>query len=143
MGLLYGQDEEIDAWIARRLGLPAGRFTATIGYASDGELKAALGFEGFTGSNVFAHIASDVTLPRSLLRAGCAYAFRQLGCQRITFLVNDDNVACLTLMDALQLRREGGIRCGHPKGHTYLFALWAHHPFVQRLFKISEAPHGR
>lgn len=143
MALLYEWGDEVSAWMAQRLGLPAGRFTSTIGYASDGELKAALGFEGYTGSNVFAHIASDVTMPRSLLRAGCAYAFKQLNCARITFLVNDDNVPCQVLMDALQLRREGAIRCGHPKGHTYLFALWANHPFVQRLFKNSEVPHGR
>ena len=143
MPVVYGQDDDTDAWLARRLGLPPGRFTATMGWHSDGELKAALGFEGYTGSNVFAHIASDVTMPRSLLRAGCAYAFKQLDCVRITFSVNDNNDASLALMDALELRQEGAIRCGHPGGHTLLFALWAWHPFVQRLFKTSEVPHGR
>lgn len=143
MPLVYGQEERVSAWLARQMGLPAGNFLACIGWESRGELKAALAFEGYTGSNVFAHLASTVVLPRSLLKAGCAYAFKQLECTRVTFAVNDDNDDCLELMEALDVAHEATLRHGHPHGHTRLYALYPWNLFVQRLFKTIEVHHGR
>lgn len=136
MPLVYGQDARVGAWMGAQMGLTTPCSGVTIGWEDElGRLQAALSFERVSGANVFVHIASNVTMPRSLLRAGCAYVFKQLEAVRCTFMVNDDNDECLALMRALDVDLEGRLKHGHPGGDTLLFALWPWNPFVLRLFK--------
>lgn len=146
MSLVYGQDKRVTDWVAKQLGHAEGcPAYAAIGYADtdDGDLVAGVFFDGVSGTNVFAHIASAAeALPVALLSAVASYVFVQLKARRMTFMVNDDNLRCLRFVSHLGAELEGRFRQGHPGGDTLIYVLWAGTGFHRRLLaagRVAEA----
>lgn len=148
MGLVYGDDDRVTAWVAEQCGdgvaPPA---YASIGYERNGDLVAGAYFDGMTQTNVFAHIASTShTIPRALLVAVVDYAYRQCGARRMTFMVRDDNHKCIDMVLGMGAKLESVITYGHESGDVLLFVLWEDGKFVGRLaarrWLIEELSHG-
>ena len=134
--LLYGQNEYVTAWVADRLEYaePPPAYSAIGCLDEDLNLKAGAYFDGYTGTNLFAHIAStSEILPHTLLRAIADYAFVQLGCRRMTLMVAADNYKCKTMVEGLGAVREAVIEDGHPGGDVYLYALRPTSSFIKKL----------
>jgi RimJ/RimL family protein N-acetyltransferase len=95
--VVYEEDVRVGAWLDAQMGYSNGAVKASIGYERDGELVAGVVFDNGTDNNVFAHIASTAEdgVPLDLLRACYVYAFVQLGLQRVSLLVREDNLRCL------------------------------------------------
>lgn len=140
MPLVYGQDERVTRWVAEQLGfaqLPSA--CASIGYEVDGVLQAGVMFDNMTETNVFAHIVSIApALPISLVTAVGRYAFDQIGAQRITFMVADNNAKCLRLVRALGAVFEARLARGHAKGDVLIFVVWNTAPLYRRLTRRLE-----
>ncbi|SEH89895.1 GNAT family N-acetyltransferase [Paraburkholderia hospita] len=118
--LIYEQDERFLTWAAARIGVDRFRDDArTIAYEKDGELLAVIVFDGFSGSDMNMHVASDGTrqwLTRELLTAAFAYPFIQCGVRRVTGLVPAKNAAALKFDQHLGFRREGYHPCAARNG---------------------------
>lgn len=114
------------AWLAARLERPIqpGHCVAIDG---DGEFKAAALFHSFTGPNIFVDIAIDrVSAARRLLWAIGDYAFRQLGCRRLTFTADSTNLRAVDLHRRLGAEIEATLHAaGHDGCDINLSVLWA------------------
>ena len=87
----------VQEWIGKPS--PFGPCTA-IGLEKDGEVVAGAVYEGYTGHNIFVHLAGKPGrrwMTREFLRAGFAYPFIQLGCDRLTGTVDASNLDALNL----------------------------------------------
>lgn len=133
--LVYGQDARVTAWLAKQLGYPESfPSSAAIGYERDGELVAAVCFDNASDTNVFAHIASTASLlPVELLAAVASFAFVQMKARRMTFMVYDNNGACIKLVEGLDARLEARLPDGHSAGSTLIYGLYPTSRFFQRL----------
>lgn len=114
--LIYNQDARLVPWVAERTGGGTFRPDATaIGLERDGELVAAVVFDGFSKADCNMHVASDGSkrwLSRGFLAAVFAYPFTQLGLRRVTALVPASNTVALEFDKGLGFVQEGY----HPHG---------------------------
>lgn len=137
MPLVVDDDERVTQWVAQHSGGgPTPPAYAAVGYEKDGELIAGVYFDNYTETNIFAHIAiSDRHVPVGFL-AGVAYvAYEAFGCERMTFLVRDDNLPCIRFVVGLGAVLESKIVRGHRNGDVYMFVLWNTNEFYRRLKK--------
>jgi RimJ/RimL family protein N-acetyltransferase len=137
--LVYGEDERVTAWVAAQCGDDPPPPTAAIGYERDGELVAGVFFDGCSDNNVFCHIATTGLLPWELLRAAMAYVYRQLGFERMTLMVRDDNEKCISLCNKLGAELEGVMTRAYVGGDILLFVLWNTNKFWRRLCESGRA----
>lgn len=143
MALVYGQDERVTRWVAQQCGedCPPPAY-ASIGYERNGDLVAGVFFDGRTETNLFAHIASSSSLiPSAFLYAVARFAYGHLGVRRMTFMVKDDNLACVRMVMSMGAYREAVLVQGHAKGDTLLFALWDDCDLYRRLCEKFDAKH--
>lgn len=143
MGRLVINDPRTPAWVAERIGGCAPRVDNSMAWEVDGELTAGVYFDGYTGHNIFAHIATEVPLPIGLLHAVAGYVYQQLGLRRMTFMVAADNDPCLDLVASFGAEYEGSMidACGEGRD-AMMFALWTDAPFVRRLLRRQEKHDG-
>lgn len=90
-----------------------------IGLETDGELVAAVVFEGKSGANILMHVASNGTrhwMTPAYMAACFRYPFIQLGCNRITGLVRADNIDAQRFDEHLGFKREGQLRAACTDG---------------------------
>ncbi|MFN9029635.1 MAG: GNAT family N-acetyltransferase [Betaproteobacteria bacterium] len=137
--LVYGQDERVTAWVAAQSGDAPPPPTAAVGYERNGELAAGTYFDGCSDNNIFCHIASTGLLPRELLQAAMAYAYRQLELERMTLIVHDDNERCINLCLGLGAELEGVMARARKGGDILLFVLWNTNRFWRRLCESGRA----
>lgn len=148
MPLVYGQDQRVADWVGAQCYGSAPTVDAAIGYELNGELRAGVYFDAPTPNTIFAHVASTLDVaPRRLVAAVFAYVFRQLGMERLTFLVSGDNVKALELVQHLGARYEGALERAFGKAAGVWFVLWATDPVPRRyltwLDGRKETPHGQ
>lgn len=137
MPLVYGQDARVAAWVGAQCGYEAPPVHAAIGWEADGQLKAGVYFDSALPNTVFAHIASTAaTMPRQLLRAVCLYAFRQMGVERITFLVSTANERVLRFVTGLGASYEGVMRRAFGPADGVWFAFWRDCYWAKRLMAL-------
>lgn len=134
MALVYGYPQLVADWVAAQLGDAAPSVDAAIGYVSDGRLKAGVYFDGFTGNNIFAHIASEGPPPKSLLAATAAYAFEQLKLSRMTFAIPEHNGLARNFVERMGCTEECRLMgaCGD-MGDLVMYDIWRDSPFIVRL----------
>ena len=84
-----------------------------IGLERGGEIVSGLVFNCFTGPSIEVTAAGNVWTRRLLHEAG-RYAFGQLGCARMSFTTEQENVA--RLVERLGGKREGVLRDEFGKG---------------------------
>lgn len=93
-------------------GKPFQEYSA-IGLEKNGEIVGGVVYDYHTGPSIFAHIASDKTrqwMTPAYLAAIFRYPFLQLGCQRLTVFVREDNADSLQFVANLGFQKEGEIR---------------------------------
>lgn len=125
--LIYGQEERLLPWAARRIGVERFRRDAyCLGLERRGELVAVVVFEDFTRVGCSMHVASDGSahwMNRALLAAAFAYPFTQLGMRRVTAMVPSKNTAALRLDQHLGFEVEGLCRHGAPDDDVVILGM--------------------
>jgi RimJ/RimL family protein N-acetyltransferase len=125
--IIYDQKERVSAFVSSRLeSADWGSYTA-IGLERSGELIAGVVYDGYTGTNIFMHVAAiegKRWLVRKYLHACFAYPFGQLGCRRITGSVAADNGAALRLDFHLGFEYETQLKDALPSGDLIMLVMW-------------------
>lgn len=119
--LLLGNDVVVSRWVAKRLG-----FEAWVGsHVGIGVLNktgnvliAGVVFHGYDGNNIFETFAADTPswCRRGILKALFDYPFEQLGCRRITSVIDIENERSIRVTEGLGFKREGILREGGQDG---------------------------
>lgn len=108
MPLLTGHDAAIADWVAARLGVTIAPPYVAMGVLdADGTLIGGAVFSGKGGANIDVTIYGPRAMTREALRAGFAYVFGQLRCERLTARCKRTNVAMRRLMERLGFAYEG------------------------------------
>jgi RimJ/RimL family protein N-acetyltransferase len=139
VSLVYGQDARVTEWVASQYGDPPPPSYSAIGFERNGELVAGVYFDGMSDNNVCAHIAAVGLLPVELLAAVAAYAYNQLGLDRMTFMIEDDNTACIRFVEAMGAELEGRMVRTRKRGDTLIYVLWKTCRFWRKLCETGRA----
>jgi RimJ/RimL family protein N-acetyltransferase len=100
---------------------------SAIGLERHGEIIAGAVYEGFTGTNMYVHLAGVPGrrwMTREFLYAGFRYPFVQLKAQRITAPVEASNEDALRLNRHLGFVNEAVLRGAMPSGDLILMVMW-------------------
>lgn len=98
-----------------------------IGWLKDRQIVAGVAYANWNGPNVECHIASDGSkkwLSRQFLWAIFDYPFNQLGCNRITACVGEQNSQSRNFVVRLGLTLETTLEAAHPSGDLYIYRMW-------------------
>lgn len=134
MPLIWHDSQRVADWVGDRCGVSAPTVDAAIGYERDGELTAGVYFDGMLPNTLFAHIASAAeVMPRSLLQATCAYAFRQVGVERLTFMVDDANFDVVDFVVRLGAKEEARLIRAFGDSDALIYTFWRDCPWARRL----------
>lgn len=108
MPLVTGHDGAVADWVAARLGIAIAPPYVALGVLNDtGTLIGGAVFSGRSGANIDVTIYGPGAMTRPALRAGFAYVFGQLRCERLTARCKRSNVAMRRLMERLGFTYEG------------------------------------
>lgn len=77
----------------------------------------------YSGRNIVLACALEAPLTRLFLRGLFFYPFLQLHCERITVLIDDNNLKSIRLVEHVGFMREGCLRRARPGGDVYLYGL--------------------
>jgi RimJ/RimL family protein N-acetyltransferase len=111
--VVYGEDARVTAFVEALLPDECFEGGTAIGLESDGELVAGVVFDQYTKASVSMHVAAlegRNWLTRDYLTCCFAYAFIQLGVNRVTGLVRMDNTQAQKFDEHLGFVREGVLR---------------------------------
>jgi RimJ/RimL family protein N-acetyltransferase len=111
--VIYGQDQRVCDWVGDRVDEDKFEGAIGIGLEEDGELIAGVVYNYYSGPAICAHIAGEPGkrwMTREFLWRIHAYPFLQLGCNRITGLVRQDNEVSQRFVEHLGFKREGLLR---------------------------------
>lgn len=115
LNLIYNQQDRVAEWVSNRL--PGQQYTfnrcVTIGIERDSELTGGVVFFDWfpTWKNVYVAIAGEGEfLTRRILRCLYAFPFTQLGCERVTVLINEQNRLAVNLVLRIGFCLEGVMR---------------------------------
>lgn len=125
-GLLVGQDDHVGQWVASRTGGVwfAGAGIA-VGFTFDGELGGGITYYHHNGANIFLGFAVEErrVFNRDSLRFAFHYPFEQLGCKRVTALVDCDNLRSLDFVKHLGFAYEATLADAAPNGDQFAFRM--------------------
>lgn len=110
--ILYGYAREIALWVGKRTGVDDFGPCSAIGIVRDEKLIAGVVYSNFRNGNIEATIAADHPrwATRDNLRALFRFPFWQLGCRRITCIIEAGNERSLKLCQGLGFQIEGRCR---------------------------------
>lgn len=94
-----------------------------IGYERFGQLVGGVVFTQFSGRNIVLACALEAPLTRMFLRALFFYPFLQLGCARMTLLIDEDNAKSIRLVEHVGFILEGRMREAMPRGDVLIYGL--------------------
>lgn len=108
MRLVFGTDEYVCRWIAARVDAEI-RNGKAIGVADGERLVAGVAYSNWRGCDVEMLCAAESRrwLSRSNLRAFFTYPFVQLGCLRVTAIVDKKNKHSRQFIERIGFRLEG------------------------------------
>lgn len=99
-----------------------------LGLERDGELVAGVIYEGFTGSNVWMHVAAEPGakwMTREYLRYCFYYPFNEMGVQRVTGYVEASNALARRFDEHLGFRQEAVLKgAATDGGDVILYVMW-------------------
>ena len=108
MTVLTGHDDAVAQWVAANLGVTIAPPYVALGVLdAAGVLIGGAVFSGYSGANIDVTIYGPRAMTREALRAGFAYVFSQLRCERLTARCKRSNAVMRRLMDRLGFRYEG------------------------------------
>ena len=112
--MIYGQDERVLKWVGDRTDEDDfGPGSIAIGLEEDNELIAGVAFNMYTKASICMHVAAmpgKRWMTKDFLWRSFAYPFIQLGCNRVTGLVREDNFVAQKFDEHLGFKREGLLR---------------------------------
>lgn len=112
--MIYGQDERVLKWVGDRTDEDDfGPGSTAIGLEEDNELIAGVAFNMYTKASICMHVAAmpgKRWMTKDFLWRSFAYPFIQLGCNRVTGLVREDNFVAQKFDEHLGFKREGLLR---------------------------------
>jgi L-amino acid N-acyltransferase YncA len=112
-------------WVFQRVGGAVSAHSQGIGWQVDGKLVAGVAYECFTGGNIFVHQCVEAKVPRKFWWAVTDYPFNQLGCKRITGLVDSTNTQALKLNQHIGFRVEATLeKAGKHDSDLVVMVLW-------------------
>jgi hypothetical protein len=116
----------VGPWVFSRIGKtwgPEGR--EAIGVIEDGEVKAGLVFEDYSGRSIVSHIAisSPHTPIRELLAVCAGYAYNQLKVHKVLAPVSSDNRRSINFVMKLGFEPEAIIKDAMPNGDLLVFSM--------------------
>ena len=129
--LIGDQPDAVAAWVAARQPHPVPHVAGTcqaIGFARRQNLIAGVLYYQYNGVNVWMAVAAEPKsrwLNKQGLYAIFYYPFRQLGCRRITALVNEDNHASRRFVESLGLERETALIGACPAGDQIVYRMFS------------------
>lgn len=126
--LLTNDRDRVGAWVAERVGQqsPWGGFGAIGWLDADGEnLIAGAVINNLTSTNASSHVAIDGPPSKTFTKAFFDYAFNQLGLERLTGYVDEDNHAALRFDQHLGYEHEHTITAGNGKD-VHMLVIWRH-----------------
>lgn len=107
--LLYGCDEALANWAGQRLRMEIAKPNTAIGVAHGGKILAAAVFNNFRPPNI--EITFVTVSPRwaspGAVRAILRYPYQQLGCKRITAIIEATNQPARAFLCRLGFKLEG------------------------------------
>jgi RimJ/RimL family protein N-acetyltransferase len=107
-------------WISERTGDDFPSKTVGIGEWRDSRIIAGASFADYNGINVVSAIAIDEPPTRGFYHAIFEYPFEQLGCKRITALVEESNTRSVALTKKLGFEVEARMEGAAHDGGDYL-----------------------
>ena len=121
--------DKIAPVVQRLIGKPSPFAACTaIGVEEDGEVIGGVVYEDYTGHNIFMHVGSAQRgrwMTREFLRAASAYPFIQLGCDRVTSLIDQTNVSTQKFIEHLGSTLECKLRGAARDGSDILvYVMW-------------------
>lgn len=125
-GLIQDQPDEVGTWVCDRTGgLWYEGAGAAIGFTFDGAMAAGCTFENYNGANIYLRFAVQDrrVFNRASIWAVFSYPFLQLGCKRVTAVVDCDNVRSLTFVEHLGFVREATLADAAPNGDQAVFRM--------------------
>ena len=112
-------------WVFQRVGGAVSAHSQGIGWQKDGEIIAGVAYECFTGGNIYVHQCVQGRVPRMFWWAVTDYPFNQLGCKRITGLVESTNKKALELNKHIGFRVEATLeKAGQNDAEMVVMVLW-------------------
>jgi RimJ/RimL family protein N-acetyltransferase len=96
-----------------------------IGQLKDGELIAAVAYDEYTTNNILAHIRIDGKPTRDFWHAIFHYPFEELGCKRITGIVEESNDKAVKLNKHLGFVEEARLKeAAHDGKDMVIMVMW-------------------
>jgi RimJ/RimL family protein N-acetyltransferase len=118
--VIYGQNERVIQWVTDRIAhTDAVLGNVGIGLEEDGELIAGMVYGNYTPVSICMHVAAAPGkrwANREFLYRMFAYPFLQLGVQRITGIIREDNDDSLRFAEQIGCTQEGVMRKACPDG---------------------------
>ena len=107
--LLFGCDEPLAKWASDRLGMVIATPNTSIGVVHKGEIVAVAVFNNFRAPNIeitFVTSSARWASPGAV-KAIMAYPFKQLGCKRLTAIIEATNQPARAFLCRLGFKLEG------------------------------------
>lgn len=118
--IIWDQQDRVTKYVAHLVGEDEFlKPCAAIGLEKNGELIAGVVYDCFTGNSVSMHVASDKSknwMISSYLYFCFAYPFIALKCNRVTGLVQENNIDALNFDLKLGFKQEGRLRAACSDG---------------------------
>lgn len=120
--------ERIFHFVNQRAPLHKVEGYTAIGLQRSGQLIAGVVYDGYTGSNIFMHVAAEPGarwMTKAYLLTCFAYPFITAGCQRITGMVAASNTQARRFDEHLGFEQEALLPQAGPDGDDLLlYVMW-------------------
>jgi RimJ/RimL family protein N-acetyltransferase len=107
--LIFHADDALARWAGDRLGMEIGKPNTAIGVARSGKIVAAAVFNNFRPPNI--EVTFVTSSPRWASKLAIAailkYPFKQLGCKRVTAIIEATNQPARAFLCRLGFKLEG------------------------------------
>jgi len=123
----YTFGQHVVTWVQERLGTDDFGPATGIGILRHRKLAAGVLYNGFTKGAICMHIATDGTkrwMTKEFLWMAFDYPFNQLGCRRVTGLVDEDNVEARKFNEHLGFELETRMVGAAPMGDVLIYRMW-------------------
>lgn len=126
--LLFGADPEIIEWVSRRIdGYDGFENAVAIGVVRQGKIICGVVYHNYRQSGPSIEISFAADDPRWATKTNIhhllAYPFEQLGCERVTGLVLEDNKTAIKFDEGVGFEQEGRIRRAHQGKDILIYGL--------------------
>ena len=124
--LFYGFDNQVAEWVRIELGMDVGfKDFSAIGITDGERIIAGVVYSNYRHPNIEMSIASISPrwATRRILKALFSYPFEQLGCNRVTGIVDKDAVSTRRFDERLGFVHEGTMREGNPAGDAEIYGM--------------------